>query len=243
MKGRQDAFGHMLLDFMQGEDVVEIIERDDGYISTSLGGPELYFADYSNWLPLEREAINFARGQVLDIGCGAGRHSLHLQNQGLTVVGIDNSPLAVEVSIKRGVKSVRNLSVTQISSKLGQFDTVLMMGNNFGLLANRDRARWLLRRLKGMTTERARIIAVTRDPYSGKNPDHLAYHDLNRTRGRMPGQVRMRVRHKKYKGQWFDYLFVSRREMGELLKGTGWKVRQIIDSDGPLYSAVIVKAT
>ena len=84
---------------------------------------------------------------VLDVGCGAGRVCLHLQEQGHEVIGIDNSPLAVKVARERGVQDARVLSITQASrNKLGQVDTIVMMGNNFGLFASPKRARWLLRR-------------------------------------------------------------------------------------------------
>ncbi|MCI0398373.1 MAG: hypothetical protein L0332_31595 [Chloroflexi bacterium] len=38
MKDEQDALGHEIYDYLQGKEVVEIIERDDGFIGTS-GGP------------------------------------------------------------------------------------------------------------------------------------------------------------------------------------------------------------
>ena len=36
-----------------------------------------------NWHLTEKKAIKYARGRVLDIGCGAGRHALYLQDKGL----------------------------------------------------------------------------------------------------------------------------------------------------------------
>ncbi len=57
----------------------------------------------------------------------------------------------------------------------------------------------------------------------------------------MAGQVRMRVRYQKYATPWFDYLFVSRKEMEKILYGTGWAVKRFIPPSGPLYIAVIVK--
>lgn len=58
----------------------------------------------------------------------------------------------------------------------------------------------------------------------------------------MAGQVRIRVRYMKYATPWFDYLFVSRAEMREILNDTGWKVRHFISSKGPMYISVIEKA-
>jgi 2-polyprenyl-3-methyl-5-hydroxy-6-metoxy-1,4-benzoquinol methylase len=40
--------------------------------------------------------MQFVKGRVLDVGCGAGRHSLYLQEKGFDVLGTDISPLASE---------------------------------------------------------------------------------------------------------------------------------------------------
>jgi SAM-dependent methyltransferase len=240
MSSEDDAFGHALLDYMLGKEVDDIIERDDGLITKS-GGPAVYFASYDDWSEIEQKAIKFARGRVLDIGCGAGRHALYLQDQGLEVLGIDISPKSVEVARKRGLHNALVCPVTQVSSKLGRFDTILMMGNNFGLLANYKRGRWLLRRFLGMTSSNARIIASSSNPHQTDKPYHLKYHEMNRQKGRMPGQVRIRFRYQTRKDEWFDYLLVSREEMEEMLLGTGWSIEQTIDSDGAQYIAILEK--
>ena len=151
MRSEQDAYGQEVYDYYQGQNVTEIIERDDGYVGTS-AGPAAYFAPYADWPPHQQEAIKLAQGRVLDIGCGPGRVCLYLQEKGHEVVGIDNSPLAVKTAKLRGVRDARVLPITQVSRKaLGTFDTIVMFGNNFGLLANRQRAGWLLRRFRGRT--------------------------------------------------------------------------------------------
>ncbi|MCA9973525.1 MAG: class I SAM-dependent methyltransferase, partial [Anaerolineales bacterium] len=151
MQAKQDAYGQEVHDYFHGQtDITEIVERDDGYIDTS-SGPDAYFAPYAAWSPVEQEAIQLAAGRVLDVGCGPGRVLLHLQAQGLEAVGIDNSPLAVEVARARGAHGARVLSITRASRKtLGTFDTIVMFGNNFGLFGTAQRARWLLRRFDGM---------------------------------------------------------------------------------------------
>jgi|GEM_PF-5357719 len=45
----------------------------------------------------------------------------------------------------------------------------------------------------------------------------------------------------KYKTPWFDYLFVSRDELRAIVHGIGWRVARLIDSDGPVYVAVLEK--
>lgn len=237
----KDAIGHMLFDYLEGDNVFECIEREDGYIGMSMG-PNAYFADFSSWPYHLQEAMRrLVPGRTLDLGCGAGRLELYLQNQGCEVTGIDNSPLAVEVSRRRGALDARLLSVTQISAAVGIFDNIVMIGHNWGLMGNGRRARWLLRKFHAMTTPKARIIAESNDVQKTQNPDHLAYQSYNRERGRLPGQLRIRVRYRGFIGEWFDYLMVSREEMQKIVDGTGWHIIEFIDSDKTSYVAVMEK--
>jgi 2-polyprenyl-3-methyl-5-hydroxy-6-metoxy-1,4-benzoquinol methylase len=205
-------------------------------------GTKLYFAEYKEWPAADKLAMTYVRGKVLDIGCGAGRHSLYLQEQGLDVHGIDISPSAVEVCKRRGLAKATLLPLTQVSRKLGVFDTVLMMGTNFGLVGNPTRARWFLRRLKGMTSPEARFIAVTREVGSTDVPEHLEYHARNRVQGKPAGRVRIRVRYKRYVTPWFDLLMVTKDELRQLLDGTGWELQETIEGERGLYVAITEKA-
>lgn len=243
LKDHQDAFGHHLYDILKSENttrpVTGIVERYDGYID--FDSMHYYFTEYKDWPPVERKAMRYVRGRVLDIGCGAGRHSIYLQEKGHVVLGIDNSPLAIEVCKQRGLKDARVLSLSQINPGLGVFDTVIMLGNNFGLFGSFEGVKRLLKKLSRITSEKGRIIAQSSDIYKTDDPDHLSYHELNRKRGRMAGQIRLRVRYKKYATPWLDYLLVSEEEMENILDKTDWRINKLIDSDGPMYIAIIDK--
>ena len=238
----EDAYGRAILDGHLGLGGYEVVERDDGFVGIA-GGPATYLAPHAEWRSVEREAIRLARGRVLDVGCGAGRVGLHLAAKGVETVGIDVSPLAVETCHRRGFPGAEVCAFEQASRRrLGRFDTVVMFGNNFGLMAGRRRGRARLRRLHAMTTDDARILAESRDPHGTDAPHHLAYHERNRERGRLPGQLRIRVRYGLYKTPWLDYLLVSQKEMASILEGTGWRIERCLDSaSGGFYVAVIVK--
>jgi len=216
------------------------VERDDGYFSGS-SGAKVYFSEYKEWPPHEKEAMKHVRGRVLDIGCGAGRHALYLQKKGFDVLGIDNSPLAIKVCKLRGLRKAKVVPIMQVNFRPGSFDTVLMLGGNFGLFGSFKRARRLLRKFYRITSDGAIIIAETNDPYKTDNPAHLDYHKFNRRRGRMSGQLRIRIRFEKYIGDWFDYLIVSKEEMKKIIEGTGWKIKRFIDSLKGPYIAIIGK--
>ena len=239
-----DVFGRQLYDHYRGllpESFREVGERDDGNIQV-YEHPKWYFTSFDEWEPHLRKAMERVRGRTLDIGCGAGRVALHLQQSGASVVGIDHSPMAIRICRERGLEDARVFSISRVSANtLGIFDSIVMTGNNFGLLGNPNRARWLLRRFYRMTTDQGRIIAETTDPYTTDDPIHLAYQERNRARGRMGGQYRHRERYRNLKGPWFDWLFASRDEMREIVAGTGWTVRKFIEPEGAQYIAVIEK--
>jgi cyclopropane fatty-acyl-phospholipid synthase-like methyltransferase len=239
VKEGQDGYGQMLLAALDGRHTLEIVERDDGFIDAA-GGTRIYLAPFRRWPAVHRQAMRFARGRVLDVGCGGGRVCLHLQQRGQEVVGIDISPGAVEVCRRRGVHDVRLCSIDDVDESLGIFDTIVMLGNNFGLFASRAKAKRLLRRFHRLTSDRGRIVAETRDVYRTDDPAHLAYQKRNRARGRMSGQIRIRVRFRDQATAWFDYLMVSQQELEDLLDGTGWRLERVLESDDT-YVAVIGK--
>ena len=109
---------------------------------------------YREWPTAERQAVGEVDGRVLDVGCGAGRVALHLQEQGHDVVAIDESPLAVEVARRRGVRDARVLALGDVDATLGTFDTILLARNNFGLEGSEAEAPAVLRRLIGLTSGR-----------------------------------------------------------------------------------------
>jgi SAM-dependent methyltransferase len=240
LRDLNDAFGENLLEqYHGGRPMSEIIERDDGYIDTG-SDAGAYFEDYKDWSKGEQRAIGLARGRVLDIGCGAGRHSLYLQRKGFDVTAIDSSPGAIKVCKLRGIKKAMVRSIQDVDKfRPASFDTVLMLGNNFGLFSSRKKAPLLFKKLAKVVSPEGKIIAGSLNPYATTNPDHLAYQQRNKERGRMAGQIRFRIRYKGVTGKWFDYLFVSHEEMQDILSGTDWHVEKFIKTFADNYLAVI----
>ena len=238
----QDAFGLEMRSYLEGGSPLEIVEREDGYIDAS-PSTEQYFARFEQWPKRQQRGIAFVRGRrALDVGCGAGRVSLYLQKKGFRVTAIDRSPVAIRICSRRGVKNARILGIEDIGRlRATKFDAVVLFGNNFGLFGNARKAKRLLRQLHRVTSERAVIVAETLNPYKTTNPSHRRYQRRNRERGRMSGQIRIRIRFQGSATPWFDYLFVSPREMMDLLSRTGWKVNRFIDRDRPSYVAIIEK--
>lgn len=118
------------------------------------------------------------------------------------------------------------------------FDTIVMLGQNFGLARSQAGARRLFRRFARITTARGRIVAETFDPHGLDDPVQRRYIERNRSRRRMPGQLRVRIRYRELATSWFDFLQVSPAELRALLEGTDWELSRTL-GEGPSYVAII----
>jgi SAM-dependent methyltransferase len=239
-----DAFGALLVAEYEDRPAWEIIERDDAWFGPG-GDPEAYFLDYGDWNPRAKTAMAAVSGRVLDVGCGGGRHLQYCRSEGYDATGIDVSPGAVAVCQDRGLDA-RVCDVADVAGEFeaGAFDTVLMMGNNFGLVGTRDTASDRLESLATVTTDDATLLAESMDPAATDEQQHLDYHEHNRERGRLPGALRMRVRYGTYASDWFDYLLASPDTMRDLAADTPWTVTDVLDTeadDDGSYVAILEK--
>jgi SAM-dependent methyltransferase len=232
-----DAFGAILLQCWEAGaepwSAIEVIERSDGLITAN--DAARYFAPPERWDAMERAPIDTATGRVLDIGAGAGRHVLYLQERGHEVVALDLSPGACEVCRRRGVRHVSQGTIFDLPDG-ERFDTFLLMGNNLGLLESREHAPRFLGRLAELAEPGASIIATGTDPRApgGDMPSyHLAYQRANEADGRMTGQISIRVRHLDRAMAPFDYLLVGPDVLRELVVDTPWEIEDLHGSGRP----------
>ena len=224
-----ELFAQAMLDHWLGKRARFEFERDDGRRGRSnLAG---YFEDAREWPRVERTALALARGRILDVGCGPGRHALYLQRKGFEVVGIDPSSTQCALARVRGVGQIFEGSVQRLPRGLGTFDTFLMMGNNLGLAGDLPRMRRFLRDLGRIARPRARLIGHTRVPGWWVD-DHFAYVKRNVLRGRPSGLLRLRGRYKGRAGDWFDLLLVTPEELATLARDTGWDLVRVVAEDG-----------
>ncbi len=232
-----DAFGRGLMASLNGDESGFLIERDDG-CRDDHDHPAHYFKGYQDWREYERESLEEVRGRVLDVGCGAGRHCLHLDEKGHEIVGIDISLLAVEVCRKRGVSRCLVASGLALPFKESSFDTILLMGNTFGLAGTMAKTREMLSDFHRATVGAAIVVATSRVPEETDNPLHLRYHERNRESGRPIGQVRIRYEYKDSVGDWFHYLMVNPQQMRKLGEEAGWSLGKVFKEDS-LYAAIL----
>lgn len=217
--------------------VIEVIERDDGLIN---GAPADHYLDEPDeWQPHDHRALRLCRGHVLDIGTGAGRTAVELQRRGMAVTGLDTSRGAIEIARRRGLRDTVLNTVDAYASASARYDTFLLLGNNLGLLESPERAPVFLQALARLANPGARLIAQGTDPYGTTDPVHVAYHRGNRERGRLGGQLRLRLRYRLLATEWFDYLNCSPVELERVIAGTRWRLKSIDTEDHPYYLAVM----
>jgi SAM-dependent methyltransferase len=231
-----DAFGRALLDIVAGTPDPIVIERDDGLVDL----------DTLNYLVVRDErdqwALDRVRGRVVDIGAGAGRASLALQDRGHEVAALDVSPGAILACRQRGVRDVYAGSVEQAvaDGMAGTFDSALLLGNNLGLLGSPENAPGFLTAIGHLLRPGGVIVGTSLDVFQTDKEAHLEYHERNRRRGRMPGQLTIRVRYQRLATDWFDYLMLSPAELMDLAGSAGWRVTDLLP--GALYAAVLERA-
>jgi SAM-dependent methyltransferase len=217
--------------------VIEIIERDDGLVN---GAPAAHYLDGpQDWQPYDHRAVERVRGDVLDIGVGAGRIALALQARGVPVTGLDVSSGALAVCRRRGVRELVHGTVDDHVAHGRRYDTFLLLGNNLGLVEGRERAPGFLAALAALARPGAQVIAQGSNPYGTTDPVQVRYHEWNRRRGRLGGQLRLRLRYRELGTPWFDYLVCTPDEFGELVRGTPWRLVDVDEADAPYYLATL----
>jgi SAM-dependent methyltransferase len=156
----KDILGRAVLDYQTGnysEDIktFSTLEEDD-----IIPVPYL-FREYKDMPLLERKALEFCKGTVLDIGCGAGSHSLYLQGKGFSVTALDQSPAAIETCRLRGIEQVLEADILSVGEP--QFDTLLMLMNGIGIVGKLNRIDSFFAHLKSILSPKGQILLDSSD--------------------------------------------------------------------------------
>jgi SAM-dependent methyltransferase len=234
-----DLFGQALETFYyQGSCPPFYWQCDDG--SSQEESIAFYFASFQDWNLQELAALDFITGRVLDIGCGAGKHALELQQRGLFTVGIDISPGALRVSKLRGVYDVRSMNIFTLNFPIDSFDCAILLTNNLSLGGTPSGVSYLLTELKRILSPDGKIVLTNLDVTCTVLQMHQDYQENNRKAGRLPGAIRMRAKYDGQFGEWIDWLFISPTELSQLAVSSGWYINKLKDFNGP-YCAVLTR--
>ena len=191
------------------------------------------FRTVSNMPETERTALSMAEGRVLDVGAGAGCHSLALQERA-SVTAIDISPLSVEAMTMRGVKDARCIDVFETSLN-EQFDTILLLMNGTGIAGKLERMPILLNRLKQLLSDDGQILMDSSDLcYIYEDED--GFIDLTGVEGYY-GEVDYQMVYRDTEGERFDWLYIDYETLETIAAGCGLACEKIADGEHYDYLA------
>ncbi|SHJ70473.1 Methyltransferase domain-containing protein [Arenibacter nanhaiticus] len=156
----KDIFGKAIADYHAGnysEDIktYSSLEEED-----TIPLPYL-FRDYKKMPVVEQKALKLCKGTVLDIGCGAGSHSLYLQKNGLQVTALDHSKGAIETCIKRGITQTVCSDIYDFKDQ--KFDTLLMLMNGIGIVGKLQNIDALFTHLKTLLKPNGQLLLDSSD--------------------------------------------------------------------------------
>ncbi|NJB37311.1 class I SAM-dependent methyltransferase [Croceivirga sp. JEA036] len=155
-----DVFGNALLDYQQGN------YSEDITTHSSLGDTDCMplpyiFRDFKAMPTIEQKALHLAEGKILDVGCGAGSHSLWLQEQGKEVVALDVSKGAIATSKARGVNSTFCTDILNYNDD--KFDTIMLLMNGIGLAGTLTDLPKYLSHLKSLLKPNGQLLLDSSD--------------------------------------------------------------------------------
>jgi SAM-dependent methyltransferase len=218
----QDAFGVALLDYLEGKEVPGLVLEVEGGQAGPALHPEWFFRSFEQWDWWDRELLPLVgQGPVLDLGAGAGRASLFLQERGLQVTAVEASPGAAEVCRRRGVADVRLGDLNDPPADVSWTGVLLLCGN-LGLGGSWEGNRRLLARLSQLSAPSAVLVG------DSVTPDG-------------PARVELRIRYRDLVTPWWPQYNIPAGQMATLVDGTGWRMEMHLE-DGEEHAVLLKRA-
>lgn len=158
----KDLFGKAILDY-QTQNAPENLITETNISEEDEMDVSYLFRNFSEMPKIEQKALQLSFGKTLDVGCGAGSHSLFLQNErGLDVSAIDISANAIKACELRGVKNAKVQNLLEMDQN-EKFDTILLLMNGTGIFGTLKETPKFLQKLKSLLTENGQILIDSSD--------------------------------------------------------------------------------
>ncbi len=220
LKKHQDPIGKAVHDYFHGITTDTILVRTDIAEDETLS-PGYFFRSFEDMPVQEQEALRRCKGKVLDIGAGAGAHSIWLKENGLEVTSIDISPLSCETMITRGLKNVLCCDIYALKDQ--KFDTILLLMNGAGVAQTLPGLAVLLLHLKNLLNPKGRILADSSDLlYLFTDENGESWIDIGSDT--YYGEMEYQLIYKNVKGKKFPWLFVDPDTLTEYAEKAGFMV-------------------
>ena len=187
---------------------------------------------------IEQAALKVASGHILDVGAGAGCHTLALQAMEKRVTAIDISPLAVETMRQRGVKDVHEQDFFSLD---GQFDTILMLMNGIGIVGTISRLPAFFMQVDHLLAPGGQLLCDSSDLcYLYEDEDGII--DLTGVEGYY-GELTYRMQYKAVKGEPFPWLFIDPETLREQAAAHGFYCDILVRGEHYDYLARLTRRT
>lgn len=204
--------------FNRGFDGRTIIrDIDDSVVDCPKGEVPIgiFFREEEEMPAMERKALELCRGRILDVGAGAGCHSLPLQTRGQDATALDYSPLSAALMTERGVNKV--ICEDFYALQEGDFDTLLLMWNGIGMTGTIAGFRKFLAKARNLLRPGGQIIFDSTDCayiFQEKPSLDAPYY----------GESRSQYEYKDQLGGWFGWLFIDRETLRKIAAEEGWEI-------------------
>lgn len=220
--------GAALRDFLAGHLDAEVIVRDeDG--DEERTPARVFFRGPGEFSALDEAALDLCRGRVLDVGAGAGCHSLALQARGISVTALDVAPEAVEVMRRRGVADARCGDTFTFAGE--RFDTLLILMNGIGLVGTLDGLDRFLREIPRLLADGGQILLDSFDP-GPPEPGRP---------GRYVGEMRFQLEYRGVRGAFYEFIFLDFETLRRRARAAGWQCASIWQEDEGHYLARLTR--
>ncbi|OCB76159.1 SAM-dependent methyltransferase [Flavobacterium piscis] len=226
----KDLFGKAMFDFQTNNSPEDIITETTISEEDAMSVDYL-FRSYNEMPKLEQKALQLATGKILDVGCGAGSHSLSLQNdRNLDVTSIDISEKAIETCKLRGVKNAKVQNILDFAGE--KFDTIILLMNGVGIFGKLENCNTFLSKLKSLLNPGGQILLDSsdiiymfdEDEDGGKwIPSNNDYY----------GELVFNISYKGEKEEPFDWLYLDYNTLQNAAAANGLKCELI--SEGEHY--------
>ncbi len=224
-----------MLEYWQGDaNATYTIHRDDGFshliqVEAAFAGPP--------FSPLEQVALDRCRGSVLDVGGGAGRHSLWLQERGLQVTAIEVVPELVAIMSARGVAEPLEENLFSLAGR--RFDTVLMLMNGLGLTGTLQGVETFCEHARSLLKAGGQVLCDSLDVRLTTDLVHLAYQQANMDRNLPAGQMCFWIEHAGRRGESFHWLHLDFETLHDLALRHGCAAEKLGQEENGHYLARI----
>ena len=233
LEKEKDPLGKMLSDFYGGDTEAFLNVWSSTLEMSSMQGSTM-FREFEAMSEVEKYALAACQGRILDVGAGAGCHSLILQSRGLDVEAIDVSPGCVEVMRRRGVEKLYHRNILDPSTS--RYDTVLMLMNGIGISGSLHGLNLFIQQLDTLLAPGGQLLADSTDlSETFQENGEPVYNE----KGDYCGETDFVMIYKGLRSDPFSWLYVDFELLQTICSYHGFRCDKLIEGEDKQFLARI----